>query len=95
MKIIKAANKIGKTQYPKTQTHWKNDICPPSNLVLMVTTNEPPHMIKNNTPNDFPLSGVSIPKFKTLNFILITLKAISIRLMDPINPLHDETNTIS
>lgn len=52
--IRAAASTIGKTQYPKTHTHWKNDICPPNNLVLTVTTNEPPHMIKNRIPKLFP-----------------------------------------
>lgn len=66
--IATAASKIGNTQYPKTQTHWKNEICPPNNLVLMVTTKAPPHIIKNKIPKDFPLSCVSIPKFSTLHY---------------------------
>lgn len=66
---IAAADKtIGNTQYPKTQTHWKNDICPPSNLVLIVTTNAPPHIIMKSTPNDLPLSCVYIPKLSILNY---------------------------
>lgn len=54
--IATAARTIGKTQYPNTQTHWKKDICPPSSLVFIVTTKAPPHIIKNKTPKDFPLS---------------------------------------
>ena len=48
---IVAANTIGKMQYPKTHTHWKNDILPPSSFVLIVTTNAPPHITKNKIPN--------------------------------------------
>ncbi len=49
-----AAKTIGKTQYPKTHTHWKNEIWPPKSFVFIVTTNEPPHMIKNKIPKLFP-----------------------------------------
>jgi len=49
-----APKTIGNTQYPSTQTHWKKEIFPPSNLVLMVTTKEPPHMTRNTTPNSLP-----------------------------------------
>lgn len=65
--IATAAKTIGKTQYPRTQTHWKNEICPPNSFVLIVTTNAPPHIIKNRTPKDFPLSWLSMPKFNTLH----------------------------
>ena len=64
-----AAITIGKTQYPSTQTHWKNEICPPNSLVLTVTTKAPPHIIINNIPKDLPLSWVSIPKLSTLKYL--------------------------
>lgn len=62
-----AASTMGKMQYPNTQTHWKKEICPPRSLVLMVTTNDPPHMIKNSTPKDLPLSYESIPRLRMLH----------------------------
>ena len=59
---------MGKMQYPNTQTHWKNEMCPPRSFVLIVTTKEPPHMIKKSTPNDFPLSSDSTPRFMILYY---------------------------
>ena len=41
----------GKRQYPKTDTDWKNETAPPSNLALRVTTAEPNQTITNTPVN--------------------------------------------
>ena len=37
--MIRAAMFIGNTQYPKTQTLWKNDTFPPNSLALTLILN--------------------------------------------------------
>jgi hypothetical protein len=37
----------GKTQYPKIQMLWKNEIFPPNNCALTVTAAAPHHTITN------------------------------------------------
>lgn len=93
--IATEASTIGNTQYPSTQIHWKKDIWPPNSLVLTVTTNAPPHIIKNRTPNDFPLSWVYIPRFKILICKIVhTMREANKILKVPTNPLNNNSITI-
>ena len=42
-----AAMVMGKTQYPNTHTDWKNEMVPPNNWALTVTTADPSHTAQN------------------------------------------------
>lgn len=83
-----AAKTIGKIQYPRTHTHWKKEIFPPSNLVLIVTTKAPPHITKNTTPNSLPLEF--IPMFRTLIKLSDTEKVTSREWVVPKDPLNKQ-----
>lgn len=80
-------------QYPKTQTHWKNEIFPPSNFVLMVTTKAPPHITRKTTPNSLPLE--LMPMLRTLHLSRHTAIAGGKGSKDPTNPLNSQTLTIA
>jgi len=85
---VAAASTIGKIQYPSTHTHWKNDMWPPNNFVLIVTINEPPHIIRKTIPNSLPFE--LIPMFKMLNKILTTEREGDIELVGPKDPLYKQ-----
>ena len=54
--IIKAERFMGNTQYPRTQTDWKNETLPPRNFAFRVTTKPPIQIIKNIVPKITSLS---------------------------------------
>ena len=82
----KAASTIGKMQYPRTQTHWKKDIFPPSSFVLMVTMKDPPHITKKMIPNYPPFE--LIPKLRILFKSIGTMREVGKEVKVPIDPLY-------
>ena len=80
-----AASTMGKMQYPSTHTHWKNEIFPPSNLVFIVTTKDPPHMIRKTMPNSLPFE--LMPMLRILSRKTSTGKGGGRGGVDPRDPL--------
>jgi hypothetical protein len=93
MAMRTAAKTMGKMQYPKTHTHWKKLILPPSNLVLMVTTKLPPHITKNTTPNSLPFDFSVM--LRMLHEETSTRTAPDRAATVPRDPLHKTISTVA
>ena len=57
----------GKTQYPKMQTLWKNDIVPPKSCALTVTTAAPNHTITNTAAKTKEALSPGADKLKVMD----------------------------
>jgi len=88
-----AASTMGKMQYPSTHTHWKNEIFPPSNLVFIVTTKDPPHMIRKTMPNSLPFE--LMPMLRILSRKTSTGKGGGRGEAGPRDPLSLQYGTVS